>query len=54
MLRRFTVGAGEEIPAEIESPTALVTSETAEQALGAFPQPFEEFDNPLAALVPSK
>lgn len=48
------VQGGESIPAQIESPTALVTSESAEQALGAFPQPFEDFDNPLAALVPSK
>ena len=47
------VQGGESIPAEIESPTALVTADTADQAIDAFPAPFEEFDNPLADLVPS-
>ncbi len=40
--------AGQDIPTEIVSPTALVTSENADQAISAFPAPFEEFDNPLS------
>jgi ABC-type sugar transport system substrate-binding protein len=44
--------AGTELPAEIESPTALVDAATAQQAIDAFPQPFEEFDNPLEDLLP--
>lgn len=40
--------AGTELPAEVQSPTALVTTDNAEQAIAKFPQPFEEFDNPLA------
>lgn len=40
--------AGEQVPAEIVSPTALVTADNAQQAIDAFPAPFEEFDNPLA------
>jgi len=47
------VAAGEELPANVESPTALVTPDTAEEAIAAFPQPFEEFDNPLAELLGS-
>ncbi len=42
------VVAGEQIPSEIVSPTALVTADNAQQAIDAFPAPFEEFDNPLA------
>lgn len=40
--------AGQDIPDNVVSPTALVTAENAEQAISAFPAPFEEFDNPLA------
>lgn len=42
--------AGTELPDTVESPTALVTTDDAQKALDAFPQPFEEFDNPLADL----
>jgi ABC-type sugar transport system substrate-binding protein len=44
--------AGTDLPADIESPTALVDAGTAQQALDAFPQPFQEFDNPLTDLGP--
>lgn len=44
--------AGKELPANIESPTALVDKSAAQKALAAFPQPFESFDNPLTALLP--
>ena len=39
--------AGDELPAEIVSPTAVVTSDVADQALAEFPAPFEAFENPL-------
>ncbi|SDT17752.1 ribose transport system substrate-binding protein [Nocardioides scoriae] len=39
--------AGDDLPAEIVSPTAVVTSGVADQALAKFPAPFESFDNPL-------
>lgn len=39
--------AGGTLPAEIESPTALVTSAEAADAIAAFPQPFAPFENPL-------
>ena len=39
---------GGDLPANIESPTALVTADNAADAIAKFPQPFEEFDNPLA------
>ena len=42
--------AGTALPDTVESPTALVTTDDAQKALDAFPQPFEEFDNPLADL----
>ena len=38
---------GDEIPAEVVSPTAVVTKENADQALAKFPAPFESFSNPL-------
>lgn len=41
---------GAELPETVESPTALVDAENAQQALDAFPQPFEEFENPLEDL----
>jgi ABC-type sugar transport system substrate-binding protein len=40
--------AGESLPADIVSPTAVVNSDNAQQAIDAFPAPFEEFENPLA------
>jgi len=43
--------SGAELPANVESPTALVTADTAADAIAKFPQPFEEFDNPLADLL---
>jgi len=42
---------GGTLPAQIESPTALVTTENAADAIAKFPQPFEEFDNPLTSLL---
>lgn len=39
--------AGEDVPEEITSPTALVTKDKASDALAEFPAPFESFDNPL-------
>jgi len=42
---------GGTVPDNIESPTALVTSEQAADAIAKFPQPFEEFDNPLTELL---
>lgn len=42
---------GGELPANVESPTALVTEENASDAISKFPQPFEEFTNPLADLL---
>jgi ABC-type sugar transport system substrate-binding protein len=46
--------AGKKLPAKVESPTALVTTEVAQKAIDAFPQPFETFDNPLADLLGTK
>ena len=45
------VAAGKELPESVESPTALVTKDVAADAIDAFPQPFEEFDNPLEDLL---
>jgi D-allose transport system substrate-binding protein len=45
------LAGGGDVPAEIESPTALVTTDVAADALAAFPQPFEEFENPLTDLL---
>jgi D-allose transport system substrate-binding protein len=45
------LAAGDEVPENIESPTALVTADVAADALAAFPQPFEEFENPLTDLL---
>lgn len=42
---------GGELPENVESPTALVTKDNADGAIDKFPQPFEEFDNPLADLL---
>ncbi|MBT0993537.1 substrate-binding domain-containing protein [Cellulomonas sp. DKR-3] len=41
---------GTELPETVESPTALVDADNAQQALDAFPQPFEDFENPLEDL----
>jgi ABC-type sugar transport system substrate-binding protein len=46
--------AGKKLPAKVESPTALVTTDVAQKAIDAFPQPFETFDNPLADLLGTK
>lgn len=43
--------AGGTLPKSIESPTALVTADVAADAIKAFPQPFEGFDNPLTDLL---
>jgi len=43
--------AGETLPTNIESPTALVTKDDADTAISKFPQPFAEFDNPLESLL---
>lgn len=43
--------AGQTLPANVESPTALVSQDKADAAIAAFPQPFEEFANPLADLL---
>ena len=43
--------SGAELPADVESPTALVTADNAQEAIDAFPQPFEEFENPLDGLI---
>ncbi|MDR1118285.1 MAG: substrate-binding domain-containing protein [Bifidobacteriaceae bacterium] len=40
--------AGGQLPAQVESPTALVTKANAAAALAKFPQPFEAFANPLS------
>ena len=45
------VAAGETLPETIESPTALVTSDVAADAIAKFPQPFENFENPLTELL---
>ena len=39
--------AGDDVPESIEAPVALITPDNAEDALGAFPEPFEDFENPL-------
>lgn len=46
--------AGGDLPEQIESPTALVTSAEAADAIAAFPQPFAPFENPLEDLLPAK
>lgn len=43
--------AGAELPEEVEAPVLLVTEENAEDAIAAFPEPFEEVDNPFADLA---
>ena len=43
--------AGLDIPANIESPTALVTRTDAARAIAQFPEPFQDFDNPLDTLL---
>lgn len=43
--------AGKTLPANVESPTALVTKAEAADAMAKFPQPFQEFENPLASLL---
>ena len=43
--------AGKQLPASVESPTALVTKDQAADAIAKFPQPFQAFDNPLQPLL---
>lgn len=43
--------AGEELPADVTAPIALVTPDNVDQALEAAPAPFQEYDDPFAALV---
>jgi D-allose transport system substrate-binding protein len=45
------LAGGGEVPENIESPTALVTADVAADALAQFPQPFQEFENPLTDLL---
>jgi D-allose transport system substrate-binding protein len=40
------VGDGD-LPEDVTAPVAVVTEDVVDQALEAFPAPFEEFDNPL-------
>lgn len=42
---------GQTLPENVESPTALVNVGNADAAISNFPQPFEEFANPLADLL---
>ena len=39
--------AGDDVPSNIVSPTALVTKDKAADAISKLPAPFEDFDNPL-------
>jgi ABC-type sugar transport system substrate-binding protein len=39
--------AGDELPANVTAPVAVVTKDNAQDALKAFPAPFEDFQNPL-------
>ncbi|WP_375001159.1 substrate-binding domain-containing protein [Aeromicrobium sp. CTD01-1L150] len=39
--------AGEEVPEEVAAPVALITPDNAETAIERFPEPVEDFDNPL-------
>ena len=39
--------AGDELPDTVTAPVAVVTKDNAQDALEAFPAPFEEFENPL-------
>lgn len=43
--------AGEDIPENVTAPVALVTPDNVDDALAAAPAPFEEYDDPFAALV---
>ncbi|MDF9715877.1 substrate-binding domain-containing protein [Nocardioides sp. ChNu-153] len=43
--------AGEDLPEEVTAPIALVTADNVQDALDAAPAPFEEYDDPFAALV---
>jgi D-allose transport system substrate-binding protein len=45
------IAADKTLPDKIESPTALVTKDVAEDAISSFPQPFQEFNNPLTDLL---
>lgn len=43
------VAAGKSVPKNITSPTALVTKDNAEEAISAFPKPFEKFEDPIGS-----
>ncbi|MDT9593362.1 substrate-binding domain-containing protein [Nocardioides zeae] len=43
--------AGEDLPENVTAPVALVTADNVDQALEAAPAPFEEYEDPFAALV---
>lgn len=42
---------GGSLPSNVPAPVALVTKDNAAQAIAKFPQPFQEFDNPLEGLA---
>lgn len=42
---------GEELPAEVDAPVQVVTSDNVDQALENFPRPVEEFEDPFADLL---
>jgi ABC-type sugar transport system substrate-binding protein len=42
---------GSDLPKDVTAPTAVVTKDVADQAIKAFPAPFEKFDDPLADLA---
>ena len=42
---------GADLPKNVTAPTAVVTEDVADQAIEAFPAPFEKFDDPLADLA---
>jgi ABC-type glucose/galactose transport system permease subunit len=39
--------AGDELPKNVTAPVAVVSKDNAQEALDAFPAPFEKFQNPL-------
>lgn len=43
--------AGEDLPADVTAPVALVTPDNVDKALASAPAPFEEYEDPFAALL---
>lgn len=43
--------AGESVPEQVDAPVVLVDNSNAEAALESFPLPFEDYDDPFAALL---